>query len=361
MPYNSLRIFIIINHLKTGGAEKQSIYLTKALSRHYETRLIVYNAKHCDNRMLSLLSGVNEKVVWLKGNHLSKLVAIYRIFRCDKKSAVISFLARGNLINGVIGSLAGTKMRIGGIRSSRHNSIKLLIQKALHNYLLTCTVFNNHAGYNLLTSTGFNPGKSVVIHNGIDIQKSPINRRDKHNILILSVGRFVKAKDYKTALNTIALLNNKMTPPMSMKYIIIGHGELEGEIRKYSRKLNIENYIELIVNPNSVSLYYEQADIFLSTSLFEGLSNAIMEAMEHSLPVIATRVGDNNELVKDEITGFLTPIRDAETIAHKLFMLIDNYNLRIEMGRQGYLHLKENFSLKTFSSKNLALIGKLLG
>ncbi|NHB70199.1 glycosyltransferase [Perlabentimonas gracilis] len=350
------RIFILINTLKTGGAEKQSIYLFNALSKIFKVILVVYYGKQVDRRMLSLLDdNYKNSLLLLDGNHIIKLWRIYKLFKEDKGDVCISYLATTNTINGIIGWLASVQLRIGGLRSSKYTRGKLLVQRFLHNHLLSYSIFNNYKGYNVLTSKGFNPQKGIVIHNCIDIQEK-VNRTDpQKQITILSVGRFVEAKDYKTAFVAI----KRIAHVCNIKYIVVGQGHLEYELRQFVKESGLSQHVEFVVNPPEVDTYYKQADIYLSTSLFEGLSNSIMEAMSFGLPVIATDVGDNNQLVLDGQSGFLTPIGNGELIADRLLIIITDNKLRLSMGELGYKHIKEYYSIDAFSNKYIELINRL--
>ena len=98
----------------------------------------------------------------------------------------------------------------------------------------------------------------------------------------------------------------------------------------------------------------------LSTSLFEGLSNSIMEAMEFSLPIVATDVGDNKELIVSGKNGFLTNVGDIEDISTKLLKLIVDDKLRVQMGLNSYIYLKDNFSIEKFKQRYIELIENLV-
>ena len=89
------------------------------------------------------------------------------------------------------------------------------------------------------------------------------------------------------------------------------------------------------------------ADIYLSTSLFEGTSNSIMEAMNWSIPVVATNVGDNNQLIKDSWNGYLISIGDYKRLSEHLLKLLHDDKLRIEMGIRGNERL-HNYSVERF-------------
>lgn len=347
---------ILINNLRSGGAEKQSIYLYRNLKTIYSTKLVVYYGDQKDSRMLNLLGDDLSDVIWLEGSHLSKFIYFFRMFSNSKVNVSISYLATTNFINAVIGKLAGVKIRIGGIRNSRFKWQKFLIQRYLHNHWLSYSVFNNNNGLNTLVKRGFNAKKSSVIFNCIDAVDFCREFNKPGIVNILTVGRFVEQKDYYTALDVIRLLDARK---LKLKYTIVGHGVLEQEIRNYISYHNLNHIVEVVMKPKDISNYYKNADIYLSTSLFEGLSNSIMEALSYSLPVVATNVGDNNYLVKDGESGYLTNVKDGVTIANKLEILIRDAELRKVFGEAGKRHISENFSVSRFVEKYVELIESL--
>ena len=98
------------------------------------------------------------------------------------------------------------------------------------------------------------------------------------------------------------------------------------------------------------------ADIYISTSLFEGTSNSIMEALNWSLPVVATDVGDNDHLVINGENGFLHPVGDVSGLAQSLSLLLDSSDLRNKMGLRSNQNLRENYSMEVFEKRYIDLI-----
>lgn len=98
------------------------------------------------------------------------------------------------------------------------------------------------------------------------------------------------------------------------------------------------------------------ADIYISTSLFEGTSNSIMEALNWSLPVVATNVGDNDRLVINGENGYLLPVRDVDGFSASLNKLLDSIDLRNKMGVKSNQILRENYSMEVFEKRYLDLI-----
>lgn len=357
------RVIVLTNTLKAGGAEKQSIMLANALQNDYPTYLIVYYDNGFDQRLKHLTEKYNISVLWLIGSHLKKLFYLYKLFKREKNTVVFSYLATTNFINAIIGKIAGIKFRVGGIRNAKLDRSKFYIQRILHNYFLTCSVFNNYQGEKDLCSSGFNEKKAIIIPNCHEISRPILDNKTIKGVLnIITIGRFVDQKDYFTSLDAIRLLKDKLTESNSeviIKYTIVGYGKIEYEIRNYVHKQKLDEIVDILINPLNAINYLEDAHIYLSTSLFEGLSNSIMEAMEYSLPIVATNVGDNSKLVIEGETGFLANVQDARAIAEKLQILIENNELRNIMGQNGYIHLAKDFSLSKFKSNYIDLISKL--
>jgi glycosyltransferase involved in cell wall biosynthesis len=228
----------------------------------------------------------------------------------------------------------------------------------VHNRLNNVTVFNNYSGKEKFEKRGFNPAKVHVIHNTIHVPPFEEIIRSNEEIKIVSVCRFVKSKDFKTALYSFKkLIENN--PHRKLKYLIVGYGPLETWIRLLIKELNLEKEVEILINPPNIPDILRTCDIYLSTSLFEGLSNSIMEAMVAGLPVIGTNVGDNDYLIKDGSNGFIVPCGDINFIAEKLDYLTKFENVRREFGTYSRSIIENDFSEKIFLENYFKLFSKL--
>jgi glycosyltransferase involved in cell wall biosynthesis len=172
---------------------------------------------------------------------------------------------------------------------------------------------------------------------------------------IITVGRFVEQKNYPLALRLFKQLKDAGDLP-PMRYTIIGYGPLEKQIRDLIRQMGLEDDVRLLINPGQVDKHLAQADIYLSTSLFEGLSNAIMEGMSHGLPVVASRVGDNEHLVHEGKNGFLHSVEDEAGMYGSLRKLVWDQLLRQQFGLQSALIIQRDFSFCGFQQKYIDLI-----
>lgn len=344
-------IAIFVNTLKSGGAEKQSIYLLNALKDNFNVYLIIFYGSQIEEKLTRLITGKNYTLIKLQGNTFIKLFNIYNVFKKNKITHLFTYLTKPNFYGSIIGRLAGIKYIYGNIRTSKLPFWKTILEIIASHFFSTATIFNSYAGESIFRRKGIK--KTTIIPNCFSGISAPIKRDQKANIKIISVGRFVEEKDYFTALRTIKELQASRN---NFIFQIVGYGKMENVIRNKISELCIEKNVELFINPNNISELLKDADIYLSTSLFEGTSNSIMEAMNASLPIVATNVGDNNRLMLEGINGFLHNVGDCKSIANSIENLILNYNKRIDLGLESNRILNENYSYDIFKTKYLNLI-----
>jgi len=349
-------ICVFTNTLLKGGAEKQAVLLSKALSDRYRVLLVVYYGNLVSEEYIKIIEGFPVEIKYLSGSHFTKFIKFYYFLRNHKVNILFTYLLTTNFVGGFIGKIAGVKYKIGGIRSSKIDKKKLCLQRFLHNHVNEFTIFNNHQGLVNLCKNGFNISKSVMIPNCFDLETKLIKRPLANKIKILSVGRFHKAKDYPTAIKSLIELI-RFYP--DVEYTIIGYGSLEKDIQNLIIENNAEEYIKLVINPDNIKEYYISSDIYLMTSIFEGMSNTLLEAMSYSLPLVATNVGDNGKLVKEGFNGYLSPPKDIQAITKSLLKLCESQEMRKQFGKNSYKHLNDNFSLDKFKSKYFNFIDNL--
>jgi glycosyltransferase involved in cell wall biosynthesis len=355
------KVFVLSNSLLAGGAEKQSIILTHLLSKDFQTILIVYNGNKIDENLRRLVEKYSVQLISLEGSHFKKLFILSRIFYLERPYSLISFLLTSNFITGVLGKIFGVKKRIGGISSNKLKYWKYLIELILHRFFLTHSVFNNYSGHERLLTMGFLNRKSLVIQNGVEIMESFPNKNYRKNreFTLLTVGRFVPEKDFSTAIQAFYEFRKeflKVKPESNPKYLIVGYGKLENNIRSEIKKLGLEEVIEIVIKPKEVEKFYLISTLYLSTSIQEGTSNSILEAMNFRLPIIATDVGDNNRIINHGKSGFICKSKDILSISEYILTIANSSLLNTMMGDSGYEILKNSFSLDKLRSNFIKIL-----
>lgn len=345
------RVSILLSTIDSGGAEKQAVLLASQLSKHTEVNLIVLYGNHSEyKRNVDLLAESTVKVHKLIGNMLSKLRCIKSIIKESETEVLLNYLTMPNFVGSLVGRMCGIRV-YNGIRNYRMPKSKMLIEKIAHNLLATGTIYNCYSGADYFGNHGFRRKKNIVIPNCFPDIEETIIRPDHKVKTIITVGRFDPQKDYETLIKSVSRLSRN-----DFRLCIVGYGVLEEQIRTWVKEYNIENMTDIYIKPNNVSELERNADIYISTSFFEGTSNSIMEALNWSLPVVATHVGDNDHLVIDGENGFLHPIGDVNGLSASLCQLLDSAKLRNQMGQMGNLNLRENFSMEIFEKRYIDLI-----
>jgi len=355
-----LNIAIICKTFLKGGTEKQALILAKLFTEKgiHVTLINLYGSK-VDSQNLDFIRDNSIKYYSLKGIFLTKFISFLNIIRKENITVVLSYLTLANLISGLSKLFIKDIKIIGGIRNESLPAHKLYFEKWIHNWLNDATIFNNYSAKNKFIKKGFNHEKIYVIHNAIgQIPANPNGKVKREELRIITVSRFVNQKDFGTALRSFRNLINR-NPQKILTYYIVGYGLLEKEIRSLARQLTILDRTKILINPPNIQEILFNCDIFLSTSLFEGLSNSIMEAMLAGLPVVATDVGDNSYLIRNGFNGFLVPCRDEDKIVEKLEYLSGSEDLRREFGGKSRTIIENNFSKEKLLENYLVVLNEI--
>ena len=218
-------------------------------------------------------------------------------------------------------------------------------------------------------NVGIPKDKLLTIHNGIDVTKfskgnGSSNKRQelglkKDDIILIAVGRLNPVKDYDTLIRAISQIKQELANKYIFKLIIVGpetKDHLSGggtllRLRNLANDLNVDDRIAFLGKRADIPELLGTADVFVQTSLTEGLSMSIMEAMSCQLPVVATNVGGNKELISDGETGYLVPSRDAQAVAKALKTQILDDTLRLRMGANGRQRILNKFSLEHMTKR----------
>lgn len=348
-------VAIFIKELRVGGAEKQSLLLTRELQNRHKTFLVVWSNKVLAPPYRTYISENGLSVIFLRGNWLQKICAFIRILKREKVTHLFNFLLINNFVGGLAGRMVSVPNIYGGIRNCELAPSKLVWQRWLHNHISHKTIFNNHSGAQNLSKSGFREEKMIVIHNGLDEEMERCVQTEDAKLTILTAARFLPQKDHLTALKAMQLLQQR---GLIFNYVMAGYGEQEAQIREWIVQLGLTQHVKVATAPTNLSRLFGRAHLYLSCSLKEGLSNSIMEALSAALPVVATDVGDNNRLIEDGENGILVATGAPEQIANAIEQLAADVTLRKEMGNAGYNRLKHYFSTELFLKNYLELIEK---
>lgn len=303
---------------------------------------------------------------------------LYRLFRKMKPSIVHS-RNLGALEVQVAAWMAGVPVRIHGEHgrdvgdldgSSRtYQRVRRLYRPFISHYV---ALSRDLAGY-LVSKIGVAESRVAQIYNGVDVTRFIIDTGSVQIIdgcpfspnehwLIGTVGRMQTVKDQTTlarafihALEIQPALRNKL------RLVMVGGGPLRAQALHLLEVAGVAHLAWLPGERSDVPAIMRGLHCFVLPSLAEGISNTILEAMASSLPVIATAVGGNSELVVHGKTGELVPANDPDALAQSMIRLASNPAQTAEMGRKGRAECEARFSLPAMVAAYQDLYDRQLG
>lgn len=335
MVDKALKIVLFCRSLNRGGAERQIIYLAQRLSKlgHHVTILSLYapNSDWYDATDLTVVH-LNKKSKW---DVIGFIGSYYKFLRRVQPDVIYSFLAVQNII-AALTSLCSNSKIICGVRSSfvdldqytRLDKILYWTERQLFRLNIKI-ITNSYAGRDyLIQKSPSIKNKISVVVNGTDFDKNvfSVSQResfrqkmgiDDKTVLVGHVGRYDHMKDHKTLIDAAQIVEQHNP---NVRFLCWGHGE-----RTYTQSLkhyaNNKN-INVIWHYEDVHPCYSAFDIYCLTSIGEGHSNTLVEAMAHGIPCIATDVGDCKQIISDD--KYIVPASSPSELAQAILSTIQN-------------------------------------
>lgn len=211
-------------------------------------------------------------------------------------------------------------------------------------------------------------GKLVAIPNGIRVERFAVAYEAAHARLVAcmglspgtrvigTVGRLARAKHHAGLIAAFAEIAGRFPECV---LAIVGDGELRGELEAQVRNLALERRVFLLGDRGDVGDLLAGFDIFAMSSLTEGYSIALLEACAAGLPIVASDVGGNAEIVRDGINGKLVPANSGAALSAALCGLLLDPALGAEMGRRGRTWALEQGSVAAMAARYDALYAQL--
>lgn len=216
-------------------------------------------------------------------------------------------------------------------------------------------------------AAGFGREKVHYIPNGVPIISVSHEQRQRlraslafssDSVVVVFVGKLIKIKAPGLVLDAWQRMGGKYK---NVRLIYLGDGELLGQLES---RVNSERWlsesVEFAGRVENVNDYLLAADIFVLPSLYEGLSNALLEAMAAELPVVASRVSGAIDIIRHRENGMLFDVGDARLLEHCLSDLIEFPHLRRELGKQARHTIEVHFSLEAITNQYMSLYQTLM-
>lgn len=195
----------------------------------------------------------------------------------------------------------------------------------------------------------YKTNQALIISNGVDTKEFSPAKNRIIDASFLTIGihcRLVEVKDLSTLIEAFSILKMDYESRVTLK--IAGDGSVLTELKKQAQEKNLENEIIFtgILNKKQVIEFLQNTDIYVNSSKSESMSTSIMQAMSCGLPIVASNIEGNLNLVKNNENGLIFELSNAEDLADKLLTLCKNENMRRSLGK-----MSRKFAVKNLSHK----------
>lgn len=298
-------------------------------------------------------------------NSIRLLGGLLRLFGLLRKTnVVITFTPDSNLLGLPVAWLAGVPVRLG----TYHGRVNGMSRTSMwaHGRLINsaiCTQMvcvSDQVRALALRDESARPEKLLVINNGIEppmstsVEKKALRERfgaGKGKTLLLTVGRLSPEKGYGYLLEAIQQLKN---PQVIL--LLVGDGPLRDQLQNKAQELKIDAQVHFLGVRTDVPDLLSIADLFVQSSVSEGQSLALLEAMFAGLPIVATRIDATMNVLKHEQTALLAEPSDAGSLAAALQRALADISLRQRMGAAARQLAQQKYTAEAMYASYAALI-----
>jgi glycosyltransferase involved in cell wall biosynthesis len=364
-----IRLLLVIPTLVRGGAEKQLTLLATHLPRdEFDVHVVVLT--HSGPLEATLReAGINVTIIgkrW-KFDPLCYL-RLRRHIQSVRPDIVHTWLFAANAYGRQAAFSAGVRHVIAGERCV--DPWKASWQLAIDRMLARTTeriVTNSSGVKDFYVSRGLPPDKFVIIPNGIEIASPPEPATTREALLaelklppdshlIGAVGRLWPQKRLKDLIWASDLLK---TTRDGAHLLILGDGPQRSRLERFTELNDARQQVHFLGERGDVPRLMPHFDVLWLGSEYEGQSNAIMEAMAAGVPVIATDIPGNRDLVVNDITGYLVPLGDRFEFTRRTDWLLNDEALRAKLGSAGRERIMREFTVGKMIERHVELYRQL--
>jgi glycosyltransferase involved in cell wall biosynthesis len=345
----------VISDLGSGGAQRVMVSIVNGMiDKGIRVTVITFNEKGSDFFQLSPLvsrrciggievsSGVTNAVI----SNIKRVLSLRRCLREIESDVVIGFVGTTNIVL----ILAAIGLELPVVISERNDPARQSLGKSwdilrwiFYRFANVVTANSNGA---LNTLSRFVPHKKLIlVPNPVDIlDETDLNNLNRCGNTVLAVGRLYPQKAFDILLRAFAIFHKKKS---DWRLVILGDGPLYSELLELAEQLHISEYIEWKGLVETPLQYYLEADIFVIASRFEGMPNALLEAMSTALPSIVTDALEGAlEVVGHDVNGLVVNVEDPNGLAEAMYQLAEDENLRLRLGEAARARVASEYSIE---------------
>lgn len=358
------RLLVVIDGMEVGGSQRQVQQLLNSLDRRRWEPELVYFRNH--SFLVDAILSTGVPVHHVPKRHridLRFLLAFARLLRQRNYSLIHAYSLTAELSSVFARALSGQRPPL--VASERSFALD---RPAwfwwLKRFVLgrsAAVIANSRAGAKATARrTRMPDALFAIVANGVGTpaplaagERASIRRSlgvPDQRMLGLFVGRLVPVKNLPCLVRALATLRPEVRP----RIVLVGEGPLQGAIQQLAVEQGVAADLCFLGERDDTARLMQAADFLVLPSHFEGLSNALLEAMAAGCPVIASAVGGSPELVDDGRTGLLFPTDDADALAAAMLRLADT-GLRSRLSLEGKRHVSHHHSPHALATATSAI------
>lgn len=337
-----LRVCHLSLTLKTGGLERLLADFARLHDASIEPMFVAMQA--VGRFAEEIRAGGRDVTALHPGGKLRQLSELTRLLRQRK----IDVLHTHNTYPHVWGTIAGRCAGVPVIVQTRHGqraghgfSSRVKYRWASH-FCDRIVSVSDDAARLCIDADKISPSRVTRIWNGIDAHQfayfGPASTPTA-----MSVARLSPEKDFPTLLRATRSVVDRRP---DFRLLLVGDGSVRADLEALTRELRLTDNVEFLGERTDVPQLLQRAAFFVSSSLTEGISLTLLEAMAAGLPVVATSVGGNPEIVVANETGLLAPANDPSSLAAAMLSLLNTPERWEPMGRAGRARVEQHFEVR---------------
>jgi glycosyltransferase involved in cell wall biosynthesis len=236
-----------------------------------------------------------------------------------------------------------------------------------YRYMAHYYIAISHKIKDVLVRDGIPGERIMVVHSGINPERFSSVKSDhlipEFNLrnsepVVVNVAHLAAHKGQQYLVRAIPLVLSKIP---NARFFIVGGGELMRELRGLAASLGLNRKLILTGFRHDVGAFYQIADLFVMSSVQEGLGTSVLDAMALGKPVVATHSGGIPEIIQDGETGRIVTAADPAALADGIIELLTNAEQARRMASRGKEVVRRNFSVDAMVDKNIEVYQQILG
>lgn len=351
----------IVHRLAMGGLENGVINLINKMPFHEFRHAIICLSEATEFRKrIQRQDVICYELHKKEGLDITVYLRLWKLLRALRPD-IVHTRNLGTLDCQLISFLAGINCRVHGEHGRDSNDLdgknrkNILLRRILSRFVDQYIALSKDISGWLMTEINVPPKKISQIYNGVDADKfTPGNSQEyNHGDLryIGTVGRLQAEKNQQDLVRAFQILKKRYHSSDSIKLVIVGDGPDRDKLATLVSGASIENDVIFSGTRDDIDLQMRRLTVFVLPSLTEGVSNTILEAMATALPVVATHVGGNPELIINGVTGCLVPPGRPDEMADAIDLYITHPKLAKKHGRASRERVLAQFSMNSMVSQ----------